>query len=140
VVAKRALIEPDHPDISTSAPCELIELPRTSYYRTPSSESEENLMLMHLIDELYTRYPSMGSRSIRDRLRLRGHKVNRKRVQRLMNQMGVESPAPQKKKTTGPQPGHKIYPYLLRNLEIARPDQVWASDFTYIRLKRGFVF
>ena len=97
-------------------------------------------MLMRLIDELYTRHPSLGSRSMRDRLRLRGHKVNRKRVQRLMNIMGIASLAPQKKKTTVPAPGHKIYPYLLRNLEINRPDQVWCSDFTYIRLRRGFVF
>ena len=136
------MVEPDRPDISISAQCELIELPRASYYRTPlSSESEENLMLMRLIDELYTRHPSMGSRSIRDRLRLKGHKVNRKRVQRLMNIMGIQSLAPQKKKTTVPAPGHKIYPYLLRNLDINRPDQVWCSDFTYIiRLKRGFVF
>ena len=141
MVAKRAMVEPDRPDISISAQCELIELPRASYYRTPlSSESEENLMLMRLIDELYTRHPSMGSRSIRDRLRLKGHKVNRKRVQRLMNIMGIQSLAPQKKKTTVPAPGHKIYPYLLRNLDINRPDQVWCSDFTYIRLKRGFVF
>lgn len=140
MAAKRATVEPDHPILSVSAQCELLELPRASYYRTPSLESEENLMLMRLIDELYTRHPSMGSRSIRDRLRLRGHTVNRKRVQRLMNIMGIQSLAPQKKKTTVPAPGHKIYPYLLRNLDIVRPDQVWSSDFTYIRLKRGFVF
>lgn len=140
MAAKRAMVEPDHPEMSISAQCELLELPRASYYRSPASESDENLMLMRLIDELYTRHPSMGSRQIRDRLRLRGYKVNRKRVQRLMNIMGIESLAPQKKKTTVPAPGHKIYPYLLRNLEINRPDQVWCSDFTYIRLKRGFVF
>src|SRR5659263_687729 len=97
-------------------------------------------MLMRLIDEEYTRHPSMGSRQIRDRLRLKGYKVNRKRVQRLMNIMGIESLAPQKKKTTVPAPGHRIYPYLLRNLDINRPDQVWSSDFTYIRLKHGHVF
>lgn len=140
MAAKRDIIEPDHPDLSISRQCELMELPRASYYRTPSLESEETLMLMGLIDELYTRHPSMGSRQIRDRLRLRDHMVNRKRVQRLMNIMGIESLAPQKKKTTVPAPGHKIYPYLLRNLDINRPDQVWCSDFTYIRLKRGFVF
>lgn len=140
MAAKRAIIEPDHPSLSINRQCELMELSRASYYRTPSLESEETLMLMGLIDELYTRHPSMGSRQIRDRLRLRGYKVNRKRVQRLMNIMGIESLAPQKKKTTVPAPGHKIYPYLLRNLDIVRPDQVWCSDFTYIRLKRGFVF
>jgi len=140
VTARRAMIEPDHQELTISAQCELLELPRASYYRSPAPESDENLMLMRLIDELYTRHPSMGSRQIRDRLRLRGHEVNRKRVQRLMNIMGIVSLAPRKKKTTVPAPGHKIYPYLLRNLDINRPDQVWCSDFTYIRLKRGFVF
>ena len=103
-------------------------------------ESDENLMLMRLIDELYTRHPSLGSRTMRDRLRLKGHQVNRKRVKRLMDLMGIASLAPRKKKTTVPAPGHKIYPYLLRNLDINRPDQVWSSDLTYIRLRRGFVF
>jgi len=134
------MIEPDHQELNISAQCELLELSRASYYRTPEPEPEENLMLMRLIDELYTRHPSMGSRQIRDRLRLRGHMVNRKRVKRLMNLMGIASLALQKKKTTVPAPGHKIYPYLLRNLDIVRPDQVWCSDFTYIRLRRGFVF
>lgn len=140
MAAKRAMIEPDHSEISVSVQCKLIELPRASYYRAPVSESEENLMLMRTIDELYTRHPSLGSRGMRDRLRLRGYKVNRKRVQRLMNIMGIASLAPQKKKTTVPAPGHKIYPYLLRNMDINHPDQVWSSDFTYVRLKRGFVF
>ena len=108
MAARRAIIEPDHQELTISAQCELTQLPRTSYYRTPAPESEENLMLMRLIDEPYTAHPSMGSRSIRDRLRLRGHNVNRKRVQRLMNIMGIASLAPQKKKTTIPAPGHKI--------------------------------
>ena len=140
MAAKRAMIEPDHRELNVSRQCELLELSRASYYRTPQPESDENLMLMRLIDELYTRHPSLGSRGMRDRLRLKGHKVNRKRVKRLMNLMGIQSLAPQKKKTTVPAPGHKIYPYLLRNLDIVRPDQVWSSDFTYIRLRRGFVF
>lgn len=140
MTTKRTMVQPDHQELTISAQCELLELPRASYYRSPAPESDENLSLMHLIDELYTRHPSMGSRQIRDRLRLRGHAVNRKRVQRLMNVMGIASLAPQKKKTTVPAPGHKIYPYLLRNLLVNQPDQVWASDFTYIRLKRGFVF
>ncbi|GBE57859.1 integrase core domain protein [bacterium BMS3Abin01] len=138
--ARRAMIESDHQDLSVSRQCEPVELSRASYYRTPSLESEENLMLMRLIDELYTRRPSLGSRSMRDRLRLKGHQVNRKRVKRLMDLMGIASLAPQKKKTTVPAPGHKIYPYLLRNLDINRPDQVWCSDLTYIRLRRGFFF
>ncbi len=140
MAAKRAIVEPDHQELTISAQCELLELPRASYYRTPQPQSEENLMLMQLIDEEYTRHPSKGSRSLRDFLRQRGHNVNRKRVKRLMNLMGIASLAPQKKKTTIPAKGHKIYPYLLRNLDIVRPDQVWSSDLTYIRLKHGFVF
>jgi len=140
VVAKRAMVEPDHEELTISDQCELIELPRSSYYREPQPESDENLMLMRLIDEEYTRHPSMGSRSLRRYLNRRGHRVNRKRVQRLMNLMGIASLAPQKKKTTIPAPGHKIYPYLLRNMDINRPDQVWCSDFTYVRLKHGYVF
>ncbi len=96
-------------------------------------------MLMCIIDKEYTRHPFLGSRGMRSYLCRLGHQINRKRVQRLMGLMGLASVAPQKK-TTIPAPGHKIYPYLLRNLNIERPDQVWASDITYIRLKRGFVF
>lgn len=96
-------------------------------------------MLMRIIDEEYTRHPFLGSRGMRSYLCRLGHRVNRKRVQRLMGLMGLASVAPQKK-TTVPAPGHKVHPYLLRNLDISHANQVWASDITYIRLKRGFVF
>ena len=92
-------------------------------------ETAENLELMRLIDEEYTRHPFYGSRKIRDWLREQGHGVNRKRVQRLMRRMGLESVAP-KPNTSQAAKGHKIYPYLLRGLEIARPNQVWCSDVT----------
>ena len=94
---------------------------------------------MRLIDEEYTRHPFYGSRKIRDWLREQGHGVNRKRVQRLMRRMGLESVAP-KPNTSQAAKGHKIYPYLLRGLEIARPNQVWCSDVTYIRMAGGFVY
>ena len=136
---KRSLIEPNHPSVSVRRQCELIELSRASYYRSPALETEENLVLIRIIDEEYTRHPFLGSRGMRSYLCRLGHRVNRKRVQRLMGLMGLASVAP-RKKTTVPAPGHKIYPYLLRNLNIERQDQVWASDITYIRLKRGFVF
>ena len=136
---KRSLVEPNHPTVSVRRQCELTELSRASYYRSPAPETEENLMLMRIIDEEYTHHPFLGSRGMRSYLCRLGHRVNRKRVQRLMGLMGLASVAPQKK-TTIPAPGHKIYPYLLRNLNIERQDQVWASDITYIRLKRGFVF
>lgn len=133
------MIEPEHPRISVRKQCELLGLPRSSYYREPAGESEENLELMRLIDEEYTRHPFYGSRKMKKYLRSLGYKVNRKRVQRLMNLMGLSSIAP-KKKTTIAGEGHKIYPYLLRNLDINRPDLVWCSDITYIRLRGGFVY
>ncbi len=116
-------------------------MPRSSYYRQGTSglETKENLELMHLIDEEYTRHPFYGSRKLRDYLRRQGHKVNRKRVQRLMQRMGLVSIAP-RPNTSRPAPEHKVYPYLLRELEINRPDQVWCSDLTYIQLSGGFVY
>lgn len=141
VSEKRACIDPDHKSLSIRRQCELIDLPRSSYYREQKSarESEENLALMRLIDEEYTRHPFYGSRNMRDYLRRQGHKVNRKRVQRLMQKMGIQSIAP-KPNTSKPHPEHKIYPYLLRNLDIICPDQVWCSDITYIPLPGGFVY
>lgn len=139
VTEKRALIEPGHPVISLRKQCELIGLPRSGYYREPMPESVENLELMRLIDEEYTRHPFFGSRQMRNYLKRQGYKVNRKRVQRLMRLMGLASVAP-KKRTTIAGDGHRIYPYLLRNLKTSRPDQVWCSDLTYIRLQGGFVY
>jgi len=133
------MIEPDHPKLSVLRQCGLLGLSRASYYRSPSSETKENLELMRIIDEEYTRHPFLGSRGMRKYLRREGYRVNRKRVQRLMRLMGLASIAPQKR-TSVPAPGHKVYPYLLRRMNIDRPNKVWCSDITYIRLKRGFVF
>ena len=121
--------------------CELIGLPRASYYRGGAlgEETAENLELMRLIDEEYTRHPFYGSRKMRDWLQRQGYAVNRKRVRRLMRKMGLASVAP-KPNTSRPAPEHKIYPYLLRGLQIERPDQVWCADITYIRLAHGFVY
>ena len=94
---------------------------------------------MRLIDEQYMKTPVYGSRSMRNYLRRLGYKINRKRVQRLMRLMGLEAIYP-KPKTSKPHPEHKIYPYLLRDLEINRPDQVWSADITYIPLARGFMY
>ncbi|MBW2053969.1 MAG: IS3 family transposase, partial [Deltaproteobacteria bacterium] len=133
------MVEPDHPQLSVLRQCRLLGLSRASYYRTPSSETQENLELMRIIDEEYTRHPFLGSRGMRKYLKREGYKVNRKRVQRLMRLMGLASIAPQKR-TSVPAPGHRIYPYLLRGIDIDRPNRVWCSDITYVRLKRGFVF
>ena len=133
------MIEPNHPKLSVKRQCELIGISRSSYYRKESSESEENLKLMRLIDEEYTRHPFYGTRKIRDYLRRQGYRVNRKRVQRLMRLMGLSSIAPRKQTTTICK-DHKIYPYLLRDLNIDHCDHVWCSDITYIRLKQGFAY
>ena len=94
---------------------------------------------MRLIDKLYTDNPAWGSRQMRNRLRLDGHRVNRKRVQRLMRLMGIEALYP-KKNLSRPHPEHRVHPYLLRGLVIDRPNQVWCTDITYIRLRHGFVY
>jgi putative transposase len=142
VAEKVAMIEPDHGVLSVSRQCELLALPRSSYYRcvdTPTGELKEGLALMRLIDELYTRYPFYGTRKMRDHLRRQGHQVNRKRVQRLMRLMGIQSVAP-KPNTSQPAAAHTVYPYRLRGLTIDQPNQVWCTDLTYIRLKGGFVY
>lgn len=136
---KRAMVEPDNAELSIRRQCELISLPRSSYYRTAATENEGNLTLMRLIDEEYTRHPFFGSRKMVLYLLRNGHKVNRKHVQRLMRLMGLVSIAP-RKRTSIPAKGHTMYPYLLRGLGIERPNQVWCSDITYIRLRHGFVY
>ena len=137
------MIDKAHPTLSVSQQCSLIGLSRASYYRKidadPRTESPENLHLMSLIDETYTRCPFYGSRQMCNCLKRLGHMVNRKRIQRLMRLMGLESVAP-RPNTSKKAPGHKVYPYLLRELKISRPNQVWCADITYIRLKGGFVY
>jgi len=139
---KRTCIEPEVSSVSIARQCELLALPRSSYYRTlryPQGESQKDLELMRLIDEEYMRHPFYGSRKIRGCLWRQGHHVNRKRVQRLMRKMGIQSIAP-KPNTSSPRKDHKIYPYLLKKININRPNMVWCSDITYIRLSGGFVY
>ena len=135
------MIEPDHNQLSILRQCALLELPRANYYRNASEaeESAENLNLMRLIDEEYTRHPFFGSRKMRDYLRRLGHRVNRKRIRRLMRKMGIKSVAPSPN-TSKPSPEHKVYPYLLNGLDIGRANHVWCTDITYIRLEGGFVY
>ncbi len=134
-------IEPGHGQLSIQRQCELIGLSRSSWYyqASPTQESAENLELMALIDEQYTKVPFYGSRRITAWLREQGYLVNRKRVQRLMRLMGIEG--------VGPKPGtslrnkeHKVYPYLLRGVEVVRPNQVWSTDITYCRMPQGFMY
>ena len=110
--------------------------PRSTYYHAGVGESDENLQLMRLIDEQYLHTPFYGSRGMTQWLMRQGHDVNRKRVRRLMRVMGLEAIYP-RPRTSVPCPEHRIYPYLLRNLAIERPNQVWSADITYVPLRRG---
>jgi putative transposase len=114
-------------------------LPRSTAYYEPAPESKENLKLMRQIDAIYLENPSYGSRSVAAVLANSGWSVNRKRVQRLMRLMGIAGAAP-KRRTTKPAKGHRIFPYLLRNVAISHPDQVWSTDITYVPLRHGFVY
>ena len=127
--------------LSVVRQCELAEVCRATVYAhwKSRSEREEDLELLRLIDEDYTRRPFFGSRRMVQQLRDRGYTVNRKRVQRLMQTLGLAGMAPGPH-TSRPQPEHRVYPYLLRGVEVVRPNQVWSSDITYIRLARGFAY
>jgi putative transposase len=120
--------------LSIRRQCELLGLARGSWYYEAVAETSDNLQLMRRIDELYMKRPYFGSRRMGDELN-----VNRKRAQRLMRLMNLEAIYP-KPRTTVRCPEHKIYPYLLRNLEIVRPNHVWSTDITYIPLRGGFVY
>lgn len=133
------MIEPDHRALSVKRQCELLGLPRASYYHRPQPEPEKNLRLMRLIDETYLAYPFFGSRQMALWLGRQGEQVNRKRVQRLMRQMGLEA-IYRKRNLSRPQAGHRIYPYLLRQLNVTRPNQVWATDITYLPVQGGCAY
>lgn len=136
------MIEPDNKRLSISRQCKLLGVSRSGYYYKQAPVSTLNLRVMEKIDEIFMANPEYGSRKIRDVLyRQEGIKVNRKRVQRLMRLMGIEAIYP-KRNLSMPGTGgeHKIYPYLLRKLRINRPNQVWCTDITYIRLSHGFVY
>ena len=133
------LVEAGHAEISVRRQCELLGVNRSSLYYQPAGESEENLKLMGMLDEEYTRHPFYGSRRMKLWLGEQGHEVNRKRVRRLMEVMGIEAVYP-KPKVSQPGEGHKIHPYLLKGVEVTRVNQVWSTDITYIRLRGGFVY
>jgi putative transposase len=119
--------------------CELIGLSRTALYYKPQGERVENFELMRLLDEQYTRTPFYGVERMTAWLRGQGYEINRKRVRRLLRTMGLEAVYP-KPRLSDPQAGHRIYPYLLRDVEVDRVNQVWSTDITYIRLWQGFVY
>jgi putative transposase len=139
VELKRALVELNHPQLSVRRQCDLLGLCRSSLYYQPATESAENLELMRLIDQQYTARPFFGSRKMVIWLGEQGYPVNRKRVQRLMRLMGLEAVYPKPKLSLAGR-GHKVYPYLLRDVTIDRPDQVWSTDITYVPLTCGFMY
>jgi len=125
--------------LSVSRQCTALALPRSTFYYQPQPVSVEELSLMRLVDETYLKYPFYGSRRMAEALGQMGQHVNRKRVQRLMQEMGLEALAP-KRSLSRSAPNHVKYPYLLRGLSVTRANQVWAADITYIPLAGGFAY
>ncbi|MGI0062317.1 MAG: IS3 family transposase [Nitrosotalea sp.] len=139
VEEKRLWIEPEHPDLSVLEQCLLLSLSRSSYYYRPRPLNEYDMLLMRLVDEMYTKYPFYGSRRITAELERAKYVVNRKRIQGIMQNLGLagNQPGPQTSKS---HPSHPKFPYLLRGVDIVRPLQAWSTDITYIRLPEGFVY
>jgi putative transposase len=136
---KRALVGHSSCDLSICRQCELIGLNRSTYYLPPATESEENLRLMRLIDQQFTKTPFYGSRRMTACLERAGEAVNRKRVRRLMAVMGLETLHPRPRATSAA-PDARAYPYLLRDRELTRVDEVWSSDITYVPMRHGFMY
>jgi putative transposase len=138
---KRNAIEPTHKKIAVYRQCELLGLNRSSLYYKSRCDTGYNQMLMKMIDKQYVQTPFYGIDKMTEYLCRQGHHVNHKRVRRLMRQMGLEAVYPRRKRGLSiSDKQHKIYPYLLRDVEITRPDQVWSADITYIRMYRGWLY
>ena len=133
------MIDPTHPRLSLVRQCALVAISRSSFYYEGTGETALNLELMRLIDAQFLETPYYGSRQMTRHLRRRGYGLSRKRIRRLMRMMGL-MPIYQKPRTSAPHPGHRIYPYLLRDVPIDRPDHVWCADVTYIPMRRGFLY
>mgnify|MGYP001585970472 FL=1 len=136
---KKRWLETGDSGLSLRRRSELLGINRSSLYYKPVEPDKEELTLMNLIDEQYTRTPFYGSRRMTAYLRRQDYEINRKRIQGLMQRMGLEAvfPGPN---TSRRSQEHRIYPYLLKGLEITRPNQVWSTDITYIRMWRGFLY
>jgi putative transposase len=132
------MIDREHP-LPLTRQSEILELSRSSLYYDPIAPSARDLELMRLIDEIHLKYPFMGCRSIRDQLQDMGHKVGRQHVGTLMRKTGIAA-LYRKPNLSKPHPQHRVYPYLLRGLEIARANHVWAADITYLPMARGFCY
>lgn len=139
MIEKKMAIDWHHSELTISKQCELLELSKGALYYNARPENEYNLELMDLIDRQYLETPFYGSRQMKNHLVLQGHKVNRKRIKRLMQLMGLRAvyPGPNTSKRNHE---HKVYPYLLRGMKIDCPNLVWATDITYVRLNKGFAY
>jgi putative transposase len=126
---RRAKLDHDHPHLSVRRQCAMLGIARSGVYRLPRPANDEDVMLLRRIDELFTRWPFLGSRRVTAMLRAEGQAINRKRVQRLMRRMGIAALGP-RPRTTKPAPGHTIFPYLLRDVRVERPNQVWSADIS----------
>ncbi len=135
---RREKIHTEH-ELPKTRRCELLDVARSTAYYRPEPVSAQDLSLMRLIDEIHLQYPFYGSRRVRNELEDLGHEVNRKRVQRLMRLMDLRALYP-RRRTSQPGSGHKIYPYLLRDLSIERANQVWATDICFIPMAKGFMY
>ena len=135
---RRAMLKRDHP-LPVTQRCRLLEVARSTAYYRPACVSEDDLAVMRLMDEIHLELPFYGSRRLCDELQDRGHPTNRKRVQRLMRVMGLVAVYP-RRRTSAPGRGHTVYPYLLRELTVERPDQVWATDICYLPMAKGFMY
>ena len=133
------MIVPNHGKLPVSRQCELIGLSRSTLYYKPTNDNDDDLELKALIDRQFMETPYFGSRKITEMLRRQGYTINRKRVQRLMREMGLQV-IWQRPNTSKPNPEHRVYPYLLRGRKIDRPNQVWCTDITYIPMPRGFLY
>ena len=132
------MIDPEH-DLPIKQQAEVLDISRSTVYYEPRPISEEDLWLMRRIDELHLNYPFAGSRMLRGLLWQQGLEVGRRHIKTLMKRMGIEA-IYRKPNTSKPAPGHRIYPYLLGNMAVTRPNQVWAMDLTYIPMARGFIY
>ena len=133
------MVSKDYSKLSISRQCQILSICRSGYYYQAAEESELNLKLMRIIDEEYLKYPFFGSRQMKRHLQRLGYTVSRHKIRRLMQLMGLTA-IYQKPRTSNKNPEHKIYPYLLRDLTINRPNQVWGIDITYIPVKKGFLY
>lgn len=133
------MVERAHSRLNLSKQCKILHVSRSAFYYRPNTMSKADLDLLNKIDEIYTKFPYYGSRKIKAELIRQGYSVGRHKVRKFMRLLGLEAICP-KRNLSKPNKEHKIYPYLLKGMEIIRPNQVWSTDITYIRMRHGFVY